>query len=98
METYQIRISDGASFCDVEIDGESIEDACCAALDAVQQDPCEFIWESFEGGEFFVDTVTNPQGTLDAEVPVQYRRWAEQRIAELEAEVRRLSSPTTVTS
>jgi hypothetical protein len=95
---YTVRLTDGHSFCDIEIEtNKGIEEACSLAMDRATEferagDVC--CWEAFEssGQAEYVDSVSTEDDRLD--VPVEYRCWTErkllQEIAKLKAEINRL--------
>jgi hypothetical protein len=94
---YTVRLTDGHSFCDIEIEtNKGIEEACSLAMDRATEferagDVC--CWEAFEssGQAEYVDSVSTEDSQLD--VPVEYRCRTErsllQEIAELKAEIDR---------
>jgi hypothetical protein len=94
---FTVRVTDGHSFCDIEIDtNKGPEEACSLAMERAKEiertgDLC---WEPFEssGQAEYVDSVSTEDSQLD--VPVEYRCWTDrkllQEIAELKAEINRL--------
>ena len=95
---FTVRVTDGHSFCDIEIDtNKGLEEACSLAMDRATEidragDVC--CWEAFEssGQAEHVDSVSIGDNRFD--VPFEYRCWTErkllQEIAELKAEINRL--------
>jgi len=95
---FTVRVTDGHSFCDIEIDtNKGLEGACSLAMERAKEtertgDLC--CWEPFEssGQAEYVDSVSTEDSQLD--VPVEYRCRTErsllQEIAELKAEINRL--------
>jgi hypothetical protein len=96
---FTVRVTDGHSFCDIEIEtNKGLEVACSLAMERAKEikrtgDLC--CWEPFEssGQAEYVDSVSIGDNRLD--VPVEHRCWTErkllQEIAELKAEINRLS-------
>jgi hypothetical protein len=95
---YTVRLTDGHSFCDIEIEtNKGIEEACSLAMDRateIERAGDARCWEAFEssGQAEYVDSVSIGDNRLD--VPVEYRcrteRALPQEIAELKAEISRL--------
>lgn len=96
MTSYQVRVTDGHAYTDIDIEAENHELACDKAMEIADgEDGWELDWEPFEndGGDHYIDRVlSDVKNSRDQhDVPQHYKSWYIQRITSLESKIEQLT-------